>query len=145
MSKTNAGFLNQFFRDVVEKHRCKSKKVGRVIVAACLAAVKIFDSPVYHGYYGSNIEVIMWGKFIPLRLIKEEIGAKTLKEMVEKFDFPEDTRFFQMFFVSFGHLKTIILQLDGRLEKGRLKWEIKSVYSHGYPELLTEEELKGLS
>ena len=137
--------MDQFLGVFTEKHRCKGAKVGKVTVTACLAAAKIFDSPVYHGYYGSNIEVIMWGKFIPLQLIMEEIGAKTLKEMVEKFDFPEDTRFFQMFFVSFGHLKTIILQLDGRLEKGRLKWEIKSVYSHGYPELLTEEELKGLS
>ena len=137
--------MEQFASDFAEKHRCRSAKVGKVIVAACLAAARIFDSPVYHGYYGSNIEVIMWGKFIPLQLIKEEIKVKTLRELVRKFDFPEGTRLFQMFFVSFGHLKTIILHLEGRPEQRGVRWEIKSVYSHGYPELLTEEELKGLS
>lgn len=135
--------LDQFF-DRTERYDAKSEAEGKVIVAACLAAAKVFSPPVYRCHRAFPIEAIIGEHFIPLERIREAMKAETTEEVISKL--PEDTSFFWMFIVMFkSFYEDILIQLEGKLEEREIRWKIKSVVAVGSPELLTEEELSRFS
>lgn len=143
MGKREMNPLTQFFKKT-EGYYAKSEVEGKVIVAACLAAAKIFTSPVYKDHRMFPTQVLIDGRFISLEAVKRTINVGTVKEVIKVL--PQDTSFFRACLVRFKPVsRDITINLEGRLEKGKIKWKIRSVFAAGYPEILTEEELKRFS
>ena len=135
--------MDQFF-DKAERYDAKSETEGKVIVAACLAAAKVFDLPVYRGHRAFPIEAMMGEHFIALEKLKEVMKAETTEDVISRL--PENTSFFRLFIVVFkGFCEDIVIHLEGRLQAREIEWKIRSVVAVGSPELLTEEELSRFS
>ena len=125
-----------------QMYRARSEIEGKVIVVACLAAAKIFNSPVYKDHRMFPIQVVIGDRFISIEAVKRTINVGTLKEVMRVL--PENTSFFQVCLVRFKSFSgDVTINLDGKLERRRVQWRIRSVFAPAYPELLTEEELAG--
>lgn len=113
------------------RYTAETEAEGRAIVAACLAATKIFDSPAYLNHSLSKISAEIRGHW----------------REVDNIDFPEATSFFQLIIVSFrGHRKNfIVVHLEGIWKQGEIKWSIKYLSAPGHGSILDEEELKKFS
>jgi len=113
------------------RYTAENKGEGKAIVAACLAATKIFESPTYLDHTLGKISANIAGHW---------------KE-IDSMDFPESTSFFQLILVRFrGDQKSFIaVHLEGALKQGEIQWSVKYLSAPGYGRILDEEDLKKFS
>lgn len=114
------------------RYAAETEAEGKAIVAACLAATRIWDSPVYRDHAVGTVSANVSGHW-------EEVESDV--------DFPEGTSFFQLIIVGFrgGQETFITVHLEGILEQGEIKWSIKYLSAPGYERILSEEELRKFS
>ena len=93
------------------------------------------------------VQVIIDDRFSSLEAVRTAMNVGALKDLMRVL--PEDTAFFQACLVGFKCVcrvpGDITVNLQGKLERKRIKWNIRSVFIPAYPELLTELELRGLA
>ena len=109
-------------------YRAKTEDEGKAIVAACLAATRIYDYPVYVDHTLCPISALLRGYW---------------KEIEDETDFAEGTSFSRLIFVQFrgGQAYFIAVTLEGVLEGGEVKWGVKYIAAPGHGDILSHEEL----
>lgn len=114
------------------RYAAETEAEGKAIVAACWAATRIWDLPVYLDHTVSTLSANISGYW-------EEVESGT--------DLPEGTSFFQVIIVGFrgGQESFIMVHLEGILKQGEIKWRIKYLSAPGHERILSEEELRKFS
>jgi len=114
-------------------YTAKSEAEGKAIIAACLAALKLFSPATYQSHGSGKVYLINGEKMKPFR------GGSL----------PENATFFQLFRFNFeGPLKNFILvEMRGSYspEKQKIDWRVDSVCAPERANILSEREMAGLS
>ena len=110
-----------------------SEAEGKAIVAACLAAVKVFSPAIYQSHGSGKLCLISGEKMKPFK------GGPL----------PENAAFFQLFRFNFeGPLNYFILvEIRGSYssEKQKIDWRVESACAPGRASILSKKEMAKLS